>query len=424
MPSFRSVVQKDAAARFWRQAREKEIAVVSLLVSQFIKPARADTMGFLWKISAFAVALVGIILAVPYRELDWDGVVVPMAQHYAESSKETQAPLADKIVLVTGATSGIGLALTRALVKLGAQVVAVGRSSTKLTNLREELPSIQTVQMDLTNLVSVATAADSLVESFPRIDILINNAGMHDGVWNLFGSPQNPQGYDTVFTVNYLSHFLLTEKLSQSLANSTKPVILQTSSSYHWAVDGSDLVPDESGSPIASQPGGSHGFLVFRSQRSYANSKLAQIYHTRSLKGRHPELTKARIVSFCPGWVGTSIGGQHTFGSFVMGQFGFPVEGWGIASALHAVFEDTEADYYINSGVFKVFEYLFADLPHWVYTTGLRDVVSLASATTGLLVQRLAPSAGHPGTSSPESYLVATREALYDWSHATVAEWL
>jgi NAD(P)-dependent dehydrogenase (short-subunit alcohol dehydrogenase family) len=183
----------------------------------------------------------GIILAVPHRDLDYDKVIIPMAQRYAGDSNETpsqQQPLSDTIVVVTGATSGIGLALTRALSKMGAQVVALGRSSSKLADLKEELPSIQIVKVDLSDLESVSQAADQLITSFPRIDILVNNGGMHAGYGNFAASPPNPQGFDPVFAVNYLSHFLLTEKLSSSLSKSTRPVILQTSSSYHWGVDG------------------------------------------------------------------------------------------------------------------------------------------------------------------------------------------
>jgi NAD(P)-dependent dehydrogenase (short-subunit alcohol dehydrogenase family) len=387
-------------------------------------------MGIWWTAitttAAGAVALLGIILAVPHRDLDYDKVIIPMAQRYVGSSKETpsQQPLADTIVVVTGATSGIGLALTRALSKMGAQVVALGRSSSKLADLKKELPTIQIVKVDLSDLESVSQAADQLIASFPRIDILVNNGGMHDGMGNFAGSPPNPQGYDHVFAVNYLSHFLLTEKLSSSLSQSTRPVILQTSSSYHWSVDGSDLIPNESGSPTASQGGGSHGWYVWRSQRSYANSKLAQIYHARSLKARHPDLAKARIVSVCPGWVATSIAGKGSFGDLLMDKFAFPMEGWGIASSLHAMFEDNDEDYYINTQGFKVFQYLFADLPSWFYKTGLRDLVSNFSATLGLIIQRVTPYAGHPGVSSPESYNTTIRDALYDWSQMAVTKWL
>ena len=107
-----------------------------------------------------------------------------------------------------------------------------------------------------------------------------------------------------------------------------------------------------------------------------------------------------------------------------MDKFAFPMEGWGIASALHAMFEDNDEDYYINTQGFKAFEYLFADLPSWFYQTGLRDLVSNFSAISGLIMQRVVPVAGHPGVSSPESYNTTIRDALYDWSQKAVAKWI
>jgi len=140
-------------------------------------------------------------------------------------------------------------------------------------------------------------------------------AGIHDGldIKKMLGlsNEPSPQGFDRVFTVNYLSHFLLTEKMIPLLQKSADARVVQVSSSYHWGVDGSDLLPGPHGeSPIASRPGGSHGLVLFRSQRSYANSKLAQIYHARAFKRYHPDLTNIRLISICPAWVGTSIAGQ------------------------------------------------------------------------------------------------------------------
>ena len=156
-------------------------------------------------------------------------------------------PLEGTTILITGASDGLGLSLTRALSKLGGTVLALGRSPAKLERLRQEIPTVQTLEVDLTNLEAVSRLADQILNSstIDRIDILINNAGMH-AAFNLFGTDSNvgeDPAYDRVFVVNYLSHFLLTEKLAPLLSASPRPVVVQTSSSFHWAVDGSDLVP-------------------------------------------------------------------------------------------------------------------------------------------------------------------------------------
>ena len=75
-----------------------------------------------------------------------------------------------------GATNGIGLALTRKLSQLGGTVVAIGRSSSKLEQLRKEIPSVRTLEMDLADLESVARGANELVAALKEsgIDIIIN----------------------------------------------------------------------------------------------------------------------------------------------------------------------------------------------------------------------------------------------------------
>lgn len=250
-------------------------------------------------IAVLAIVL-GILSNVPHRELEWDEKVLPMARSFAHVVEDTDTPLSHKIVVITGATSGIGLSLTKKLSRLGATVVALGRSPAKLAALRDEIGTVQTVQVDLVDLESVAKAAHNISTTHERIDILVNNAGIHDGMDNIFGKLETKQGYDKVFGVNYLAHYLLTAKLAPTVMNATDPVIVQVSSSYHWVVDGSDLRPIGDKPPTASQRGGSHGFGLFRSTRSYANTKLAQILHSRALHRRHPILSKARIVNVCP----------------------------------------------------------------------------------------------------------------------------
>jgi len=371
------------------------------------------------------VAAVAILVAVPHRELDWEGTIIPMAQKYSGNQSKDK-PLRGINVVVSGATSGIGLGLTRALSKLGATVIALGRSPQKLAALKEEIPSVHPVEADMKDMRAVAQATDEIQQSFDKIDVLINNAGMHDGFTNLMGKSKTVDGYDTVFQVNYLSSYLITEKLSDILANSTKPTIVQISSSYHWAVDGSDLMPGEEGLPLASRPGGSIGFFVFRSQRSYSNSKLAQILHSRALKQKHPALSKARIVNVCPAWVATHIAGSSgSFAKFALQSGGYPSDGWGLSSAFEAMFatDDGEADFYSNTRAFDLFPYILSDLAPWTYRTGLRDFVALAFAMSALAFQRLVPHA-FPAKSSPQSYNETLRDALYDWSHAAVGEYL
>lgn len=350
-----------------------------------------------------------------------------MVRSYTGS--ESSKPLEGTTILITGATNGIGLSLTRALSNMGGTVVALGRSKAKLAMLREEIPSVRSFQVDLTDLAAVSRTADEITSSMKSIDILINNAGIH-ATSNFFGENlavgQNTS-YDRVFVVNYLSHFLLSEKMIPLLNKSQRrPVIMQTTSSFHWAVDGSDLTarPEKSAMPIAARPGGSRGFYVFRTQRSYSNSKLAQIYHARIMKQYNPEI---RTVSFCPGWVATNIGGSNvSWTTMLLARVAFSVDEWGIGSALHALFGNGEDDddYFINSNAFRLAEFIFPKAtPAWVYRLGLRDWIALVFAMVGLWTQNLAPYAG-PSRSSPESYNLTMASALYDWSKSAVAGYI
>lgn len=109
------------------------------------------------------------------------------------------------------------------------------------------------------NAPSLLLALVTTLPQFPSIDFLVNNAGIHYGApWKSheidIASPT--KGYDKCFVTNYLSHFLLTEKLLPALEKSKikSPRVIQISSTYHWLSDGFSLAPtDESTTPLAAR---------------------------------------------------------------------------------------------------------------------------------------------------------------------------
>jgi NAD(P)-dependent dehydrogenase (short-subunit alcohol dehydrogenase family) len=385
--------------------------------------------------AVLAALLRASFMRISHKELDWDGMVIPMARaafwrgEGDEGASSNRPPLEGVKIVITGATNGIGLSLARALTqRLGATVIAVGRSEVKLQKLKGELgDTVTTVQADLVDLSSVSRAADKISETFDSIDILINNAGItYPSTFTLNTTRfATEHGYDRLFVTNYLSHVLLTEKLLPNLQKSPRPTVMQVTSTFHWGVDGSDLVPlKDGGRPVvAARPGGSHGLLYYRAQRAYANSKLGQLYHARSLKRRHPNL---RVVSVCPSWVGTDIAGPEGDPSHdVIMKMGYRVDGWGISSALYGLFanEKTGDDYYTNTGFFSFMTSLFSQMPAWTYTIGVRDAITVTYALAGLVGQHFFSEIS-PTRSSPESYDTQKAEALWDWSYKALSPYL
>jgi NAD(P)-dependent dehydrogenase (short-subunit alcohol dehydrogenase family) len=410
--------------------------------------------------------------------LFWDQFVLRPAQSYARQIRQGQSlnslkenngwdeeyPLANAIALsdgqsrpvtflITGGTNGIGHSLVLALTKLGGHVIVIGRSAAKLESLKQEVErrgfgSVQTLVADLQDLDQVKRVADIARTQCSALDVLICNAGIHDGPEKVLPTPPTPQGYDRVFVTNYLSHFLLCEKLRPLLAQAPLPSIIQTSSTFHWAVDGSDLVPppappsssevaDSDLLPLAARPGGGRTGWVhatFRTQRSYSNSKLAQICHMRGLQQRQSTtaegVNKIRCVSYCPAWVGTSIVGPGLYP--LVSRLGFSSTGWGISSAMTAIFgtcadaaslDGSYNDYYSNNALFVLSQRIRTELPHWMYRYGVRDMLVAAVGITSLMLQSLFPRV-YALKSSPESYNPQVQKELYEWSTQAIKQYL
>lgn len=87
----------------------------------------------------------------------------------------------NKVVIVTGASSGIGLATARLLAKRGAKVALVARSKDKLDNFCKELPDSLPIRADMTRKEDIKRMVKETVRHFGRIDILINNTGVEEG---------------------------------------------------------------------------------------------------------------------------------------------------------------------------------------------------------------------------------------------------
>lgn len=116
-----------------------------------------------------------------------------------------------RTIVITGANSGIGFEAARVLVKKGARVVLAGRDPKKVQaaadTLRSETPgaAVETLELDLSRLKSVRSAATELLRRFPKVDVLINNAGV---MALPFATTED--GFERQFATNHLGPFAFT----------------------------------------------------------------------------------------------------------------------------------------------------------------------------------------------------------------------
>ena len=139
-----------------------------------------------------------------------------------------------KVVLLTGGNTGIGKATAIALAKLGAQVTITSRNPEKgeaaLAEIRRASgnESVQCRRLDLASLAAVRGFAAEFTADHPRLDVLINNAGLM-----LSERSETVDGFETTFGVNHLGHFVLTQELLPLLKRSAPARIVVLASDAH-----------------------------------------------------------------------------------------------------------------------------------------------------------------------------------------------
>lgn len=191
-----------------------------------------------------------------------------------------------RIIVITGASDGVGAAAARALAAGDAHVVVVGRTPDKVERVASETGA-EPIVANFARLSEVRRLAELLLARHERIDVLANNAG------GLFDSRQiTEDGHDLTFQVNHLAPFYLTHLLLDRLLASRASVI-STSSDAHRRARLS-----------VADPNLDRGWSKWR---AYSNSKLANILFTRALHRRHA-LDGLSAVAFHPGVVASGFG--------------------------------------------------------------------------------------------------------------------
>jgi len=150
-----------------------------------------------------------------------------------QKQKKTAVRMEGKVVIITGATSGVGYHAARRLAQGGATLVLVCRNSEKAEDLRKELrqgfdANVQIVLADFSKLTDVRNAAKFILAQHQRIDVLVNNAGLHRTTRTL-----TEDGHETVFCVNHLASYLFTRLLLERMKEDAPTRIIQVNSEGH-----------------------------------------------------------------------------------------------------------------------------------------------------------------------------------------------
>ena len=207
---------------------------------------------------------------------------------------DTSWSVQDKIVLVTGATNGIGKVTAQRLAEQGAHVVNVSRSAQKCAAVSDEIrtqsgnPKVEWIAADLATLAGVEEAAAEFRARHQQLHVLINNAG---GVFA--DRIETVDGYEMTFALNHLSYFRLTQLLRDMLIASAPARIVNVSSDAHYggSMNFDDLM----------------GVKKYSSWAAYSQSKLANVLFTYALAR---QLAGAGVTANAlhPGFVATGFG--------------------------------------------------------------------------------------------------------------------
>jgi NAD(P)-dependent dehydrogenase (short-subunit alcohol dehydrogenase family) len=196
--------------------------------------------------------------------------------------------------MVTGATSGLGLATVRQLAALGATVIVVGRDAPKCSSLAGSISSgsaagaVEWLVADFADQDAVRRLAADAQERHSRIDVLVNNAGATYPKRRL-----TAEGVELTLAVNHLAPFLLTTLLLDRLRESAPARIVNVSSVAH-----------ESARFDFDDPAMERGYRPFA---AYGRSKLANLWFTYEL-ARRVERSGVTVNAVHPGLVRTALG--------------------------------------------------------------------------------------------------------------------
>lgn len=212
----------------------------------------------------------------------------------AVAGDSTASALADKVCLVTGATSGMGLVTAEALARQGATTIMVGRSRERAEaaadRIREQTgnESVDFIVADLSSQTEIRRLAAEFKRRHQHLHVLVNNVG----AW-FTRRRESADGIEMTFALNYLGHFLLTDLLLDVLKASSPSRIVNIASYGHakGRIDFDDL----------------EGRHDYNGMKAYRQSKLADVMFTYEL-ARRLEGAGVSANAVNPGLVASNFG--------------------------------------------------------------------------------------------------------------------
>jgi len=204
-----------------------------------------------------------------------------------------------KVVVLSGGTSGVGLAALHEFVQGGATVVLVSRNLEKAKQVVAELElnnpnQVSHVYADYSKLDTVRSAAQTILEQYPRIDVIVNSAGIYSTK-----KRYTEDGFERVFCVNHLAPFLLVKLLENRLFESAPARVIQVNSEGHRFA----------GFRLKDM---NFKRRIYTGLRAYGSSKTAQLFTVYELADQYLD-AGVTINAMHPGAVRSNIGHNSGF---------------------------------------------------------------------------------------------------------------
>ncbi|MGK0388064.1 MAG: NAD(P)-dependent dehydrogenase (short-subunit alcohol dehydrogenase family) [Maribacter sp.] len=249
-----------------------------------------------------------------------------------------------KIIIITGATSGLGKEATKVLAGKNARVVMAVRNTQKAEVVVQEIKkifptaTIDIEKLDLNSLESVKTFSDKVKASYNRLDILINNAGVMACPFS-----KTKDGFEIQMGVNHLGHFALTGHLMPLLKKTKASRIVATASIAHRQgnINFDDINWEK---------------RDYKTGKAYGDSKLANLYFAYELARKLKNDSNApMVVTSHPGWTKTELDRHSGVIAFIGNIIAQTVEMGTLPTLRAAIDENAQSgDYFGPANLFEM----------------------------------------------------------------------